>query len=101
MTIWPHLHEPKMGPWPRCPPPPPAAASAVYGRCMAESICGDSVSACGTVAMAAVWPSLSAVTVSLPVDRGYGRCMAESICGDSVSACGPWLWPLYGRVHLR
>ena len=29
MTIWPHLHELKVGPWPRCPPPPPAAASAV------------------------------------------------------------------------
>ena len=22
MIIWPHLHEPKVGPWPRCPPPP-------------------------------------------------------------------------------
>ena len=21
MTIWPHLHEPKVGPWPRWPPP--------------------------------------------------------------------------------
>ena len=26
-VIWPHLHEPKVGPWPRW--PPPAAASAV------------------------------------------------------------------------
>ena len=26
MTIWPHLREPKVRPWPRCPSPPAAAS---------------------------------------------------------------------------
>ena len=32
MTIWPHLHQPKVGPWPRCPPPPPLWPPVISGH---------------------------------------------------------------------
>ena len=38
MTIWPHLRDTKVGPWPRFPPPPAAASANPHSRVIRDSL---------------------------------------------------------------
>ena len=85
MTIWPHLHEPKVGPWPRCPPPlrPPVD---VVGNGKKRGFCG--MMGTKTVLGWGKEVIFSHVSVKLPLDNFLYDLWKSRDDGDGTEVWG-------------